>query len=300
MSILKKVAIVGASGNLGPNVLQQVVKAGFEVTVLTRKSGSHAYPASVKEAEVDYDSMDSLVAALKGQDAVVSTIASAALSRQLLLVEAAAKAGVKRFLPSEFGSDTTNAKSAQLPSYGDKVTVQKALKEQAAQSGGMTYTLVMNGPFFDWGMRVGFVADIKGKSITLWDGGNRVFSTSTLATVGRAVAGVLNHPAETENRTVYVQDTAVSSAQLLETAKRATGSSGWKGKEVSLDDHVNAGWEELNKPQPNPANFVMNFITAAVWGEGYGAKFEKLDNDLLGIKQMSESDIAELIRDLSK
>ncbi|KAI3318444.1 NAD(P)-binding protein [Xylariaceae sp. AK1471] len=298
MSTLKKVAIAGSTGNLGPAILQQVVEAGFDVTVLTRQRASHSFPPSVKVAEVNYESLESLTNALRGQDAVVSTIASAALAKQLLLVEAAAKAGVKRFLPSEFGSNTVHPKTSQLPSYGDKVAVQTALKKEA-QTGGMTYTLVLNGPFFDWGMRVGFVADVKGRNITLWDGGERVFSTTTLATIGRAVVGVLKHPEETKNRAVYVQDTALSSKQLLEIGKRATGDD-WKANTVSLDDHVNNGWEELHKPQPDPAKFVMNFITASIWGEGYGSRFEKLDNELLGIKEMNEADIEALIRGLGK
>ncbi|KAJ8105205.1 hypothetical protein ONZ43_g7518 [Nemania bipapillata] len=297
MSSITKVAIVGGTGNLGPAVLQQVVAAGFDVTVLTRNNGPHSFPPSVKVAVVDYESLESVTNALRGQDAVVSTIASAALSRQLLLVEAAKKAGVKRFLPSEFGSDTMHPRTAKLPSFGDKVAVQNALKK-AAETSGMTYTIVINGPFFDWGMCIGFVADIKGRSLPLWDGGNRVFSTTTLSSIGRAVVGVLNHPEETKNRAVYVQDIALSSKQLLDIAKRAISADTWQGNVISLDAHVAKGWEELSKPHPDPENFIMNFITAAIWGEGYGAKFEKLDNELLGIKEMSEADVEALIRKL--
>ncbi|KAI0467966.1 NAD(P)-binding protein [Xylaria cf. heliscus] len=299
MSSLKKVAIAGSTGNLGPAVLQQLLEAGFDVTVLTRQHASHSLPSTIKVAEVDYNSLESLTNALQGQDAVVSTIGSATREAHLLLVEAAAKAGVKRFLPSEFGSNTVHPKASQLPSYGSKVAVQAALKREAETS-GMTYTLVLTGPFLDWGVRVGFLADIKGKNITLWDGGDRVFSTTTLATIGRAVVSVLQHPEETKNRAVYVQDTAISAKKLLEIAKRVTGSDNWRVNIASLDDHVNRGWEELRKPQPDPAKFARNFISAAIWGEGYGAKFEKLDNELLGIKELSEGDIETLIKESAK
>ncbi|KAI1112508.1 NAD(P)-binding protein [Nemania sp. NC0429] len=299
MSALTKIAIVGATGNLGPAILQQVVNARFDVTVLTRKSSSHTFPASVKVVEVDYESLDSVTDALRGQDAVVSTIGSAALSKQLLLVEAAAKAGVKRFLPSEFGSDTVHPKVSKLPSFGDKIAVQEALKSEAARAGGMTYTLVITGPFLDWGMRVGFLANVKARKITTWDGGNEVFSSTTLESIGRAVAGVLRHPAETENRAVYVQDTALAPTQLLEIAKRVVGSEGWEVTDNSLSDHVAKAWEELAKPNPNPANWAFNFIIQSIAGEGYGAKFEKLDNELLGVKEFSEADIEALIRRLA-
>ncbi|KAI1347844.1 NAD(P)-binding protein [Xylaria sp. FL0043] len=298
MSTLTKVAIAGSTGNLGQAILKQVVEAGFDVTVLTRSHSTHSFPQSVKVAEVDYESLDSLTNVLRGQDAVISTIATAALDRQLLLVEAAAKAGVKRFLPSEFGSDTLHPKTSQLPCYVDKIAVQNALKKEA-QASGMTYTFVINGPFFDWGLRVGFIADVKRRTVPFWDGGDRVFSTTTLATIGRAVVGVLKHPEETKNRAVYVQEAAVSSKQILEIGKRATGSDDWKATPASLDDFVKKGWEELEKPQPDPAKFVMNFITASIWGREYGGKFEKLDNELLGIEEMDEEGIECLIKQLA-
>ena len=42
---------------------------------------------------------------LKGVDVVVSTVGGPALHDQLLVIEAAKEAGVKRFYPSEFGGD---------------------------------------------------------------------------------------------------------------------------------------------------------------------------------------------------
>ncbi|RWA07672.1 hypothetical protein EKO27_g7446 [Xylaria grammica] len=298
MSSLTKVAIAGSTGSLGSVVLEKVLEAGFDVTVLTRQGGGHSFPPSVKVAEVDYDSLDSLTNALQGQDAVVSTIASAALSKQLLLVEAAVKAGVKRFIPSEFGSNTVHPKTSQLPSYADKVAIRKAL-EKEAEAGGITYTVVINGPFLDWGLQNGFVANVKARRFTLWNGGDQLFSATTLATIARAVAGVLKHPEETKNRAVYVQDAAVSSNQLLELGKKATGSDDWNVTHASLDDHVDQAWEELRKPQPNPAKFVTNFIMAAIWGEGYGSRFEKLDNELLGIEEMKEEDLLALVTKLA-
>ena len=277
-----------------------MLQGGFQVTALTRQGSTHNLPPSVRVAPVDYDSLESLTEALRGHDAVVSTIASAALAKQLLLVEAAAAAQVKRFIPSEFGSNTVNEKSAKLPSYGDKVAVQNALRKHAAD-GTLSYTTVINGPFLDWGITVGFIMNLKAKSINLWDGGHRVFSTTTLNTIGKAVAGVLSHPDETKNRPVFVQDTAVSQRDLLEKGKVATGApETWTENTPSVDELVAQGWAELGKEHPNPDKFVMNFISAAIWGEGYGAHFEKLDNELLGIRQLTGDELQALINGLAK
>ncbi|KAB8205377.1 hypothetical protein BDV34DRAFT_225532 [Aspergillus parasiticus] len=53
---IHKVALAGATGNLGPAILEQLVAANFEVTVLTRINGiTHKLPAFVHVASVDYD-----------------------------------------------------------------------------------------------------------------------------------------------------------------------------------------------------------------------------------------------------
>ncbi|KAK8095658.1 hypothetical protein PG999_013680 [Apiospora kogelbergensis] len=296
MSSITKVALAGATGNLGPAILDQLLAAGFQVKVLTRQSSNHKFPNSVEVAPVDYDSLDSLIAALKGQDAVVSTLASMALEKQLLLVEAASKAGVKRFIPSDFGSDTVHPKTSKLPVYGHKVAVQDALKREAsnAGSGDMTYTLVLCGPFLDWGVQASWLLDLKAREINLWDGGDRIFSTTTLPSVGKAVVGVLKHPDETQNRAVYVQNAALSARDLARYAKRATGDD-FKEHQPSVDEELNSAWADL-KANTTPDKWAMKFITAAVYGEGYGAHFAKNDNDLLGIKDMNEDEIVALIK----
>ncbi len=78
------------------------------------------------------------------------------LIRQLLLIDAAVEAGVRRFIPSEFGSDSTNPKAAALPVFRSKIAAQKALAERAAAStSGFTYTLVITGPLLGWGLTQG-------------------------------------------------------------------------------------------------------------------------------------------------
>jgi hypothetical protein len=53
--------------------------------------------------KVDLSSMNSVTAAFEGQDAIASTVGTAGLASQSVLVDAAVAAGVKRFLLSDFG-----------------------------------------------------------------------------------------------------------------------------------------------------------------------------------------------------
>ncbi|KAI1813029.1 NAD(P)-binding protein [Poronia punctata] len=294
MTGIQKVALAGATGNLGPAILEQLLKAGFQVTVLTRKDSTHSFTEAVNVKKVDYDSVDSLADALEGQDALISTISAVALAKQLRLVEAAVKAKVKRFIPSEFGSDTKHPKSSKLPCFADKVAVQEGLANEAA-NGSLTYTTIHTGPFFDWGLAVGLIAAAKEKSITLYDGGNRPFSTTTLEWIGKAVVGVLRNPEATRNRAVYVRNASLSLKQLKAVAEKVTGTS-WKANEVSVDKDVLApAWAELGKEEPNPSKFVLPFIIATIWGEGYGGDFAGSDNELLGVKEFTEAEIESVV-----
>ena len=260
---------------------------------MTRTGGSHVFPSEVTVREVDYDSLESLTSAFQGQDAVVSTIASASIGVQLRLIEAATKAGVKRFVPSEFGSNTLNVKTGSLPVYKDKITVQDALAKASASS-NLSYTLIINGPFLDWGIMVGFIMNVRDRNITLFDGGDRLFSTTSLPTIGKAVVGVLKHPEDTKNRAVYVQDTALNLKKLLDMGRKATRGE-WTEKTAAIDDVLGSAWAELQKEAPDPDKFVFNFLQAGIWGEGYGAHYEKLDNQLLGIQQMSDHEVQNLV-----
>lgn len=66
-------------------MFQALVNAGFRVSVLTRSQKPGAYASHINVFEVDFNSVTSLTAALKGVDAVVSTVGGAAVDNQLCL-----------------------------------------------------------------------------------------------------------------------------------------------------------------------------------------------------------------------
>ncbi len=65
------------------------------------------------------------------------------------MVDAAARAGVKRFMPSEMGSNTGDADFRDLaPALGGKREVVERLIEK--EKDGLTWTGLVTGGFFDW------------------------------------------------------------------------------------------------------------------------------------------------------
>jgi putative NADH-flavin reductase len=285
-----------ATGNLGPQVLNALVKSGkFDITVLKRIGSESVIPHPVKVLEVDYNSLASLTAAVKGQDAVICTLAHIGPEIQERLVEASVTAGVKRFLPGEFGS-VLNEATSQLPVFGNKVKVEKQL-EAYAREGKITYTYVFNGPFLDWGLKTGFVLNMSQYKPEIHDGGDNLFSSTTIDTIGKAVVGILTHYEETKNRPVWIQDTLTSQNRLLAIAKKLTPGKKWETVPVGTaemkaqsDANVGKGVFDLNTMYAYL--YVANFGS----NKAYGAHFQKLDNDMLGIKEKTEEEIETIIK----
>jgi len=126
------------------------VKAGFNVTILTRDASKGGLPEGAKVKAVDYSSTDSLKAALEGQDAVVSTLGGGALGGYYPLIDAAVAAGVQRFIPSEFGINTRKAIGTPIGSIvGGKVKTVDYLDQKAKENPGFSWTGLAIGLFFD-------------------------------------------------------------------------------------------------------------------------------------------------------
>lgn len=216
-------------------------------------------------------------------------------------MQAAVAAGVKRFIPSEFGSDTTNPKARALPVYATKVAAQQYLERKAAE-GAITYTLMLNGPFLDWGLMVGLLLDVKGRKADLYDGGDVPFSASRTATVGKAIAGVLAHPDQTANRAVRVQDAVVTQRKLWRIAQKVTGTKEeqWTVTETDTAALEAAAYVELSKPSPDANVWAFGFIKRTVWGPGYGSVFSKTDNELLGITEMTDEELEGVVASFAK
>ena len=174
MSAIKNVALIGAAGGLGPTVLNKVVASGvFTVTVLRREGSKSTYPAGITVVDVDFESPDALKAALAGQDAVISLVGVPGLAAQTQVIDAAIAAGVKRFIPSDFGSDLDNPLARKLPVFAHKVQVADYLAEKSRET-ALTYTLVSNAAFLDWGLERHFLLNTADYKPALYDGGNTI------------------------------------------------------------------------------------------------------------------------------
>lgn len=271
----------------------------FRVTILARHLSEPQLPESVEVLRVDYDSAPDLTAALAHQDAVVSVLTTNAMNTQLPLIEGAVKAGVRRFIPSEFSANIGNPKAAALPVYHSKIKLCDVLQQTAEKNPNFTYSLIRNGPFLDWSLAFGFFLILKGGETHLYDGGDRPFSTTTLTTRGKAVVEVLCHLEDAKNRAVFVQDIVTTQKKILKIAQEVNPERTWIPKIVSTA-------EMEARAHENYANGMFDLVSAlgffcrSVFAEGYGGEFQEVDKELLGIRQKTNNDLKALIKGAPK
>ncbi|KAH7883952.1 hypothetical protein F5I97DRAFT_1814656 [Phlebopus sp. FC_14] len=117
----KSFAVVGAGPTIGLPIIQAwvyvqplqfLLERNASVIVLTRPSSSKDLPHGAKLVAVDYSDVDVISSVLRQHsvDVLVSTLnGEGGLLSQYLLSDAAKAAGVKLFVPSEFGMPTNDS-----------------------------------------------------------------------------------------------------------------------------------------------------------------------------------------------
>lgn len=263
---IKNVAIIGAAGKLGPSVLAALLYAKvFTVTVITRESSKSQYGDSVRTLRVpDGLPEDALAKQLEGQDALVVTMAGDKTQEQKLLANACVKAGVKRFIPADFGSvDSTDQRSLKLvPLYGEKVKVRKHLEELSAAHPAFTWTSLVPGHFFDWGLTEGFLHyDLSIGTADILDDGETMFSTSTLPRIGEATAKILMKPEQTANKILYIQSFCVNQFDILEALMRASGQN-FTTSFLKSEDYINQEKKKTSAEATENLVYALGVINA--------------------------------------
>ena len=99
-----------AGGNSGSVMTDALLKTGkHTITALTRVDSQIKLPESVICKRIDYGKPETLVEALRGQDALVITLSGHTPKEiEMQLVDAAGEAGVPWILPNEWSPDTAN------------------------------------------------------------------------------------------------------------------------------------------------------------------------------------------------
>ncbi|KAF4630218.1 hypothetical protein G7Y89_g7926 [Cudoniella acicularis] len=291
MANIKKVAIIGASGNAGAPVLTALLDSSFEVTAITRPESKATFPASVTVKRVDITSVDALTSALEGQDAVVSTLASVAIGVDKTIIDAALTAHVKRYIPSEFGANTREARGTKLGGIlKSKIENIDYLIELSEKHDWFTWTGLSTGSFFDWSFRAGILGiDIKNKTARIYDSGNEPYSASTLSFIGKSVVAILKKPAETANKYLTVASITATQREILKILEEETGSQ-FQTTTVKTSDLENIADEKVAK---GDGSAYVEYVIQWVFADGAGHAVKENAAKLLGLE---EEDLREEIK----
>ena len=294
---IKNVAIIGANGRLGPSVLKAFLSPGsFNVTVLSRKSSKSRYPEIVNVVTIsDEPSDEEWTRVLESQDAVVVTTAGSNSDLQIRMADAAAKAGVKRFIPADFGScDSTNSRALELnPLYSEKQRVLSHLK-QLASSSGLTWTSLVCGHFFDYGMKSGLLKfDLKARKAVIFDDGDRKWSATNLDTIGTATVRVMQREDETRNRMLYIQSVCTTQNDILRSLKQSTGKD-WQVEHIASEEYIKQAKAEVDK---NPDDYDVMDDLVAILGmlDTNWEQRKDFANPLLGLENENLDKVIERI-----
>ncbi|EED17246.1 conserved hypothetical protein [Talaromyces stipitatus ATCC 10500] len=283
---LRNVLIIGAGGHLGPSILAAFRNdSRFNVSVLSRQSSSSKFPKDTKVHRVGDDYPDEgVLSAFKDQDAVISTIATASAGQQTRFIDLAIKAGVKRFVPSEFGSDTRVPSAMDiLPQYfgGKQATVDYLISKEKE---GLTWSSFVTGPFFELAM-AGFMGfDIPNRKATIYNDGEGSWSTTTLPSIGIALKNSLIEFEKTANRYIYVASFTVKQNEVLKALEKVTGSK-FDVEYVDGEAQRAIGTEKISQGDFSGAMLLIRYINSVDGNGGNYALYHPTDNKLLSLPE---------------
>lgn len=279
----KIVAIVGATGELGSLIVDELLKkANVEVQLLVRSENRN------KVAELERKGVQIIEGTLGKQDGSalaelcqdVYTLISAVqggpeviIDGQTDLLMAAKAAGVKRFIPSDFSLDIFGVALGQI----DTSDMRRAFADVAEKERGeMEVVHILNGGFLDKKVLFGFIniINVKEQKAYVWGDGNQPIDHTTYADTAKYTAEVAveDNPVPS---TFRVAGTSLNFNEMVAAYEAETGKKLGVVTLGSLED-LDAKIAELKKGGKQNEYLPLMYYRAQLNGSG---KMETLNND---------------------
>lgn len=144
------ILVAGATGDLGSRLCKRLLRNGASVRALVREHSDQVKVNELRNSGVEVIAVDfadekGLVSACKGVSCVVSVLAGlreVIVTAQSQLLHAALKAGVPRFIPSDFCTDFTQLQTGENRNFDLRREFQSVL-----ETSNIRATSVFNGAF---------------------------------------------------------------------------------------------------------------------------------------------------------
>ncbi|KAB5518016.1 hypothetical protein GE09DRAFT_1294216 [Coniochaeta sp. 2T2.1] len=308
------VLIFGATGLVGKYITDAILNSAADfrrIAIFTsqdslKTKGEAIAKLKSRGAEVilgDVNSAEDVTRAFNGFDTVVSCLGRAVLQSQILLAQLADKhPDVKRFFPSEYGTDIEYG-----PSSATEKPHQLKLKVRAEirQLKNLEYTFIVTGPYAnaDFGLYFGATPperentgtfNVKQKKAVLLGTGNDEISFTTMHDTGRFVAAALKNLKDTRNRALIINSFTTTPKQIVAEYERQTGAKPWDVSVTNLEELKKLEAEGWAKGDPMAGATTLKRI----WTEG-GTLYDHNDNAVLGLDGRTDT-LEDAVRDAIK
>lgn len=234
--------------------------------------------------------VEELIEAFRGKDVIVNAITSLSVLQQHNIIDAAVAAGVKRYVPSEFGLNNLDPRAQALsPVFKEKGEVQQYLKDQ--ESTGLTWTSFACGMWLKWSVEHSFLGiNYPERKFRVWDDGNGHFSCTTIEDTANAVVAALKKPAETSNQLLRISNFPTTQNQLFAAIEELSGKQ-FEREYVNTDEIVADAHKRLAQGDRSAAYATIEtgFVTGRYSGhlEAEGP----LANELLDVPKRELRDV---------
>lgn len=284
---------------MGKFITEAFLQTGkHTITAITRHDSKNTMPSGVKVAKVDYSSQESLVAALKGHDAVIVTMSVHARDSLNPIIDAASIAGVPWILPNYFGGDPEAKNMQQDNMLGEG---RQAMVDYIKAKGNLSFVELGCGFWYEHSlcsMKYCYGFDVEKREALFYDDGKTKIITTTWPQCGKAVARLFSLPilpedandkmatlSQFRNRPVYVSSFLLSQKDMFASLLRVTGT---KESEWKIDYQPVHGVFAVGKRLLGEGNWREGFgkclYSRTFYKSGEGDFTSKLNNEELGLK----------------
>jgi nucleoside-diphosphate-sugar epimerase len=292
------IVVAGATGNLGGRIARALVERGASVKAMVRHGAARdrlerLQGLGVTIAIVDWSSAFEVAAACSGAACVVSALQGlrdVIVETQTVLLDAAVKAGVPRFIPSDYSIDFTKFP----PGENRNLDLRRDFHTRLDKT-SISATTIFNGAFAD--MLTGQMPLIlfKRKRVIYWGDADQRMDFTTMDDTAAFTASAALDP--TTPRFLRIAGDQLSARELTAVVSEVTGKEfrlfragglGMLGAPIKVVRAVAPGEKELY-----PAWQGMQYMRNMFDGR---AKLEPLDNDRYpGIRWTTARDVLSVL-----
>ncbi|KAJ2098726.1 hypothetical protein GGI09_003161 [Coemansia sp. S100] len=300
------IAVVG-TGGYGELFLKALKQCGYFVKIRAVTRAPEATEAvklerlkqlralGIEVLEYADTTADGFSTVFAGIDTVVSAVGVAGLPSQIPMIDGAIAAGVKWFIPSEYGVAHYN--SAWMPFKGPLAAKGEVLDYLvgAAKSKGLAYTAIYTGLALDYLDPHGIGLKLSKRRATLVGRGGTLATFTCAADVVQVLVSIVQRPSEMQNRIIRY---AGSTNKMCDLIKVVTGGNCGKNVKIVCIDEARAKFCELARQQDMKAFQVYGRLLIEEGLAQINLRREPLDNGLFpDIKPESATDtLARLIK----